>query len=134
MSQSKAAGLSAKVIQKTSPASVLDECGRSLFLPALGLIKSVELAPPKDCGDELSRALAKLSDEQAPRSERDRAVTQFEKLSALKAVSDRVSRANLTAGDTWDVSRSRWSEPTLTDLMLATPEMKKYRSRKNDRL
>jgi hypothetical protein len=91
----------------------------------------------KDCGDELSRSLALWADETKPRKDRDKAMDTFNKLEISKALSDRVSRTNLTVGDVWDVSRGPWTEPSLTDLMLAMPDMKKFRvvrSRKNESL
>ncbi len=91
----------------------------------------------KDCGDELSRSLALWADETKPRKDRDHAMDAFNKLELSKALADRVARTNLSVGDVWDVSRGHWAEPSLTDLMLAMPDMKKYRagrSRKNESL
>lgn len=102
------------------PTPLIDPCLRALFT------HTGERG--KDCGDDLARALALWADESRPRAERDRAMEIFNKLEAAKALNDRVSRNNLTAGDVWDVSRGRWSEPSLTDLMLAVPDMKKYRA------
>ena len=106
--------------------TILDACSKALFTQSADR--------DKDCGDDLARALATWADEHKSRADRERAMELFNRLEINKAVSDRVSRANLTAGDTWDVSRGRWSEPSLTELMLATPALRKYRSRKNDRL
>lgn len=116
----------AEVNLGTKVTPLLDSCFKALFT------HSGERG--KDCGDEESRALATMADDKRTRSERDRASEVFAKLEAGQALMDRISRANLAAGDVWDVSRGRWSEPRLTDLMLALPDMKRYRSRKNDRL
>jgi hypothetical protein len=103
---------------KTSPPT--DPCFRALFT------HSGERN--KDCGDDLSRALASWADESKSPQERETAMATYTKLELGSALSDRVSRTNLMVGDVWDVSRGRWSEPTLTDLMLALPDMKKYRA------
>jgi hypothetical protein len=103
---------------KTPP--LADPCLRALFTHAG--------ERNKDCGDELARSLALWADETKPRKERDSAMETFAKLEMSKALNDRVSRTNLMVGDVWDVSRGRWSEPALTDLMLAMPDMKKYRA------
>jgi hypothetical protein len=98
----------------------LDPCQRALFTHTG--------ERNKDCGDDLSRALATWADESKPRKERDAAMETYNKLEVTKALNDRVSRTNLMVGDVWDVPRSRWSEPALTDLILAMPDMKKYRA------
>ncbi len=109
----------AEVNQGVKVQPLLDSCFHALFT------HSGERG--KDCGDEASRALATWADESRKSSERDRGAETFNRLEAAESLIDRVSRENLAVGDTWDVSRSRWSEPRLADLMLALPDMKKYR-------
>jgi hypothetical protein len=110
---------------KTLP--LADPCMRALFT------HSGERG--KDCGDDVSRSFALWADESKSRKDRDQAMETFNRLEGLRALNDRVSKTNLMIGDVWDVSRSRWSEPTLTDLMGSMPDMRKYRaarSRKNE--
>ena len=112
---------------KTSP--LADNCLKALFA------HSGESG--KDCGDEISRQLALSADDSRSRRDRDHALEILSKLELSQALSDRVARTNLTVGDVWDVSRGRWMQPSLEDLMLAMPDMKKYRavhSRKNESL
>lgn len=97
-----------------------DGCLRSLFL--------LDGEPGKNCGDSLSRDLAVWVNEKKETSTRNRAMDSFLKANANKVLIDRIARADMIAGDVWDVSAGRWPEPAYSDLMLALPEMKKYRS------
>ena len=82
----------------------------------------------KNCGDALSRDLNLWTDERAEIDARNRAMDAFLKAVVAKTLTDRVARADMLAGDVWDVSKGRWLEPTLADLMLAMPDLKKYRA------
>ena len=80
----------------------------------------------KACSDDYVRDIVTWVTETDPKI-RDRAMESATKTGLGRALFDRISRQNAVAGDTWDVSRGALSEPPLSDLILALPEMKKYR-------
>lgn len=105
---------------KKKPEQLTDSCLRALFT------HTGEVG--KNCGDPLSRDLAIWTDEKAESGARNRAMEAFLKGIVSKTLTDRIARADMIAGDVWDVSKGRWAEPPLVDLMLAMPDFKKYRA------
>ncbi|MEK7355285.1 MAG: hypothetical protein AAB250_02470, partial [Bdellovibrionota bacterium] len=45
-----------------------------------------------------------------------------------QALAEKIAKQNAVAGDVWDVSRSPLSDVAMSDLLLALPEMKKYKA------
>ncbi len=84
--------------------------------------------PEKNCGDAPARDLLIWSDEKSTADSRNRAMDAFLISSVSRTLTDRIARADMVAGDVWDVSSGRWPEPPLSDLMLALPSFKKYRA------
>lgn len=84
--------------------------------------------PEKNCGDSLARDLLLWSNEKVDSESRNRAMEAFLVGTSSKTLVDRIARADMVAGDVWDVSPGRWPEPPYSDLMMALPSLKKYRA------
>lgn len=95
--------------------------------PCLKALSAPSPEARKACPDDLTRELiewASASDDET----RNRAMESVLKASVLKALAEKIARQNAVAGDLWDVSRAPLAGPAISDLILALPEMRKYRS------
>lgn len=88
-------------------------------------VRSIEVR--KACTDDLAREIIEwvtTKDEKA----RDRAQEAALRGAIAKALAEKIAKQNAVAGDVWDVSKTPLSDVAISDLLLALPEMKKYRA------
>ena len=106
--------------------------------PCLNLVKEYSLgkgvANLRDChADDFSDLLTWL-DETQTLSMRQKAMESFLRLHTDKILVDRIAEINYLTAMSWDVSLSFPKEPSISDLVLALPENRKYRQVLNRRL
>lgn len=110
--------------------------GEKADRPLTPCLRALDVATPdvrKSCNDDLARELIEWvtsKDEKA----RERAMEAALRGAVAKALAEKVAKQNAVAGDVWDVSKAPLSEPAMSDLILALPEMKKYRTQVRARL
>jgi hypothetical protein len=89
---------------------------------------------PKNCpADELKNLLI-WNDESLEQGVRDRAMDNFIRQYSVHLMSSRIAEANYAADLSWDVSLDTLDAPEMIDLILALPEMRKFRLAVNRRL
>ena len=106
--------------------------------PCLNLIKEYSNAKInlnfRDCRAEDFNELLTWLDDSQVLSIRQRAMESFLKIHTDKVLLDRISELNFLTGMSWDVSLSFPKEPSVSDLILALTENRKYRQILNKRL
>ncbi len=99
--------------------------------PCLNLVKEysngLSNLNPHDCKSEEFIDLVTWLDDSQSLSLRQRAMESFLRIHTDKILFDRVAELNYLVGMTWDVSLSFPKEPSISDLVLALPENRKYR-------
>lgn len=99
--------------------------------PCLNLIKEysngLKNLNPRNCKSEEFLDLVTWLDDSQNLSLRQRAMESFLKIHADKVLFERVAELNYVVGMTWDISLSLPKEPSISDLILALPENRKYR-------
>ncbi len=106
--------------------------------PCLNLIKDYSGGRTnlniRDCRSEDFSDLITWLDDSQMLSVRQRAMESFLRLHTDKILLDRISELNFLTGMNWDVSLSFPKEPSISDLILALPENRKFRQVLNRRI
>jgi len=101
------------------------------FEPCLSFLRSAKTSDwkfDKGCrADSLSTLLEWANDSTEPVA-RARAMESFIRSYGSRVLSDRISEHNWVTGLMWDTNLNRLQNPEMADLVLALPEMHKYRS------
>ncbi len=100
-------------------------CLRALDVPTAEVRKA--------CSDDLARDIVEWATTKDDRT-RERAMEAALRGSVAKALAEKIAKQNAVAGDVWDVSKDPLNAPAMSDLILALPEMKKYRTAVRARL
>lgn len=116
---------SANLGDKVDP--IQDTCFEFLISPSSPKV-------PKSCSADGLGELLSWVDESLDRELRNRAMEIFIRKYAAKALAVRVAEENYVSGLKWDVPSSRLGTPDTIDLILALPEMRKYRNTVHRRL
>lgn len=97
--------------------------------PCLGFLKAngKSWQVPRDCTSEGFAELMRWRDESLESSERTSAMEAFFKIYGVQALSVKIAEQNHVNGLAWDTSLAFLEAPSFVDLVLALPEMKKYR-------
>ncbi len=101
----------------------LDPCLEFLRVP-----KSVEWKLSKLCRVESMANLIEWANESTELPARTRAMEAFIRSYGSRVISNRISEHNWVTGLSWDTNLNRLKAPETVDLVLALPEMRKYRS------
>jgi hypothetical protein len=83
---------------------------------------------PKDCSVAGVRELYQWADESLSEDVRNRAMDSLVKLQSAKSLSMVIAENNLANGWVWDTSIAGLTAPDPVDLIMALPELKRYRA------
>ena len=97
--------------------------------PCFAFLKAgSERRVPKSCSAEGLTDLLQWMNESAETSGRNRAMESFLRGYVARALATRIAEQNYLTGLAWDTNLARLQGPEVVDLVLALPEMRKYRS------
>ena len=97
-------------------------------LAFLRVMRSASWHLDKNCNNDGLADLIFWANETADAATRLKAMESFIRRYALRALADRISEQNFVTGLQWDTNTSRLQAPDIVDLVLALPELRKYRS------
>jgi arylsulfatase A-like enzyme len=99
--------------------------------PCLAFLKSAKAAAwklDKSCNNDALANLIDWANDTNEPAVRTRGMESFIRNYAVRALYDRISEQNYVTGLMWDTNIARLREPDIVDLILALPEMRKFRS------
>jgi|GEM_PF-604393 len=90
--------------------------------------KAAEWKLSKSCRVDSLANLIEWANDSTEAAAKNRAMEAFIRSYGTRVISDRISEHNWVTGLTWDTNLNRLRAPEMVDLVLALPELRKYRS------